>query len=173
MSCFPNIQIEADSDSAGLAGDRTGRLNILWPMTLASGCLCLFLWLLGTSIPTLVLFISMYGFFSSSMAALPPSVVGQITPDEKLGARIGIFYSRLAVASLGGTPIAGTLITDAKSRRGYRWLILFSVSSVDIYAQWCALASQEIGDRINIWFHSHASQPAITWPRSTEEVVNA
>jgi len=114
--------------SAGFVGDRIGRLNLLWPMVMASGLLCLFLWLLSTSIPTLVLFVTMYGFFSSSVTALPPSIIGQITPDDKLGARIGTFYSLLAAASLGGTPVAGALITNAKSRDGYRWLILFSVS---------------------------------------------
>ncbi|KAE8824706.1 hypothetical protein PTNB85_09470 [Pyrenophora teres f. teres] len=111
---------------AGLMGDRIGRLNLLWPMVLVSGCLCLFLWLLSTSIPTLVLFISMYGFFSSSVSALPASIIGQITPDDKLGARTGAFYSLITTASLGGTPIAGALISDANSRDGYRWLILFS-----------------------------------------------
>jgi len=119
---------EADFSSAGFMGDRIGRLNLLWPMAMISGLLCLFLWLLSTSIPTLVLFVTMYGFFGSSVTALPPSIIGQITPDDKLGARIGTFYSLLAAASLGGTPVAGALITDAKSRDGYRWLILFSVS---------------------------------------------
>ncbi|EDU50035.1 MFS-1 multi-domain protein [Pyrenophora tritici-repentis] len=111
---------------AGTMGDRIGRLNLLWPMVLMSGCLCLFLWLLSTSMPTLVLFISMYGFFSSSVSALPASIIGQITPDDKLGARTGAFFSLISAASLGGTPIAGALISDANSRDGYRWLILFS-----------------------------------------------
>jgi hypothetical protein len=61
------------------------------------------------------------------VTALPPSVIGQITSDDKLGARIGAFYSVIAIASLIGTPIGGSLITDDKAKDGYQWLISFSV----------------------------------------------
>lgn len=54
-------------------------------------------------------------------------MIGQITPDGNLGARIGAFYSVVAVASLIGTPIGGALIVEEQSKGGYQWLILFSV----------------------------------------------
>jgi MFS family permease len=92
--------------SGGLLADRVGRLNMLWPMGLLGGFLCLFLWLLSDTI-------------------------GQITPDGSLGARIGAFYSVIAVASLVGTPIGGALIQDKNTKDGYRWLIVFSVSVQD------------------------------------------
>jgi MCP family monocarboxylic acid transporter-like MFS transporter 10 len=85
---------------------------------------------------TLVLFVCVYGFASSSVTSLPPSVIGQFTPDDKLGARVGAFYSVVAVASLVGTPIGGALITDKESRDGYRWLILFSVSVQMLWVVW-------------------------------------
>jgi hypothetical protein len=44
-----------------------------------------------------------------------------------LGARIGAFYSVIAVASLVGTPIGGALITDHETKDGYQGMILFSV----------------------------------------------
>jgi MFS family permease len=78
---------------------------------------------------TLVLFVCVYGFCSSSVTSLPPSVIGQFTPDDKLGARIGAFYSVIAIASLIGTPVGGALITDRERKDGYRWLIMFSVST--------------------------------------------
>lgn len=114
--------------SGGLLGDRVGRLNLLWPITLFSGCLSLFLWLPSNSIATLILFVCAYGFCTSSVTALPPSIIGQITPDDRLGARIGAFYSIIAVASLVGNPIGGALITNTNAKDGYRWLIVFSVS---------------------------------------------
>jgi MFS family permease len=80
---------------------------------------------------TLILFVCVYGFSSSSVTCLPPSVIGQFTPDEKLGASIGAFYSVIAIASLVGTPIGGALITDKEHKDGYRWLILFSVSTYE------------------------------------------
>jgi MCP family monocarboxylic acid transporter-like MFS transporter 10 len=100
-------------------------------MGLLGGFLCLFLWLLGDTIAILVVFVGMYGFAASNINALPASAVGQITPDGSLGARIGAFYSVIAVASLVGTPIGGALITDKNTKDGYRWLIVFSVSNSD------------------------------------------
>lgn len=81
----------------------------------------------------LAVFASLYGFCTSSVTSLPASVIGQITPDESLGARIGAFYSVIAVASLIGTPIGGVLITNPESKDGYGWLIIFSVS---LYQEW-------------------------------------
>lgn len=117
-------------DSGGLLGDRIGRLNLLWPIALVSGCLSLLLWMLSNSLATLVLFACIYGFSTSSVSSLPPSIIGQITPDDRLGARIGAFYSIVAIASLVGTPIGGALITNSDDKNGYKWLILFSVSTL-------------------------------------------
>jgi MCP family monocarboxylic acid transporter-like MFS transporter 10 len=99
-------------------------------LVLLSGLLCLVLWLLSNSLAVLVLFACLYGFSTASVTSLPAAVVGQITSGGCLGARIGAFYSVIAVASLVGTPIGGALITNADQKEGYRFLILFSVSEV-------------------------------------------
>ncbi|KAF2132196.1 MFS general substrate transporter [Dothidotthia symphoricarpi CBS 119687] len=114
----------------GLTGDRIGRLNSLWPMVLMTGCSCLFIWLLIDSLIALVVFACLFGFSTGNFVALIPPVIGQITPDDKLGARIGAFYSVVAISSLVGTPIGGALITDDHSKEGYRWLICFALG-------WC------------------------------------
>lgn len=101
-------------------------------MTVLSGLFCLFLWLLSTSLPVLVLFAGLYGFTTSSVTSLPASIIGQITPEGSLGARIGAFFSVIALASLVGSPIGGALITDPDTKEGYRWLILFSVSVTEV-----------------------------------------
>lgn len=106
-----------------------GRLNMLWPMVMFTGCICIFVWLLIDSLAVTVLFACLYGFGTGNFTALLPSVVGQITPDKNLGARVGAFYSIVAIASLVGTPIGSALIVDEhkQSRQGYWWLIVFSV----------------------------------------------
>jgi len=126
--CMLNGSSIIGATFGGFIGDRLGRLNLLWPITLISGCLCLFLWLLGNSMATLIFFVCVYGFLTSNVTALPPSIIGHITPVDKLGARIGAFYSVVAIASLVGTPIGGALITDHDTKDGYRWLVVFSVS---------------------------------------------
>lgn len=108
-----------------------GRLNLLWPMVMFTGSICIFIWLLINSLAVTVLFSCLYGFGTGNFTALLPSVVGQITPDERLGARLGSFYSVVAIASLVGTPIGSALITNEDNREGYWWLIVFSVSSID------------------------------------------
>ncbi|KAJ6196695.1 major facilitator superfamily domain-containing protein [Bipolaris maydis] len=124
--CMMNGSSMLGATLGGLLSDRVGRFNLLWPVTFLSGCLCLFLWLLSTNISTLIFFVCAYGFFSSSVNTLPTSIIGQITPDDKFGARTGAFYSVITISSLIGTPIGGALIVDEHVREGYRWLILFS-----------------------------------------------
>jgi MFS family permease len=102
-------------------------------MTVLSGLLCIFLWLLSNSFPMLVLFAGLYGFATSSVTSLPASVIGQITPESSLGARIGAFFSVIALASLVGSPIGGALITNPDQKEGYRWLVLFSVSVSELH----------------------------------------
>lgn len=121
------ISSKLNNNSGGLLGDCMGRLNFLWPMVMFTGCICIFVWLLVNSLAAIVLFACLYGFGTGNFTALLPSVIGQITPDESLGARVGAFYSIVAIASLIGTPIGSVLITDNDNREGYRWLIIFSV----------------------------------------------
>ncbi|KAF2818719.1 MFS general substrate transporter [Ophiobolus disseminans] len=130
----------------GLLADRIGRLNLLWPTALLSGFLCLFLWLLSETLAVLILFVCLYGITISNINALPASVIGQITPDESLGARIGAFYSLIAIASLVGTPIGGALIVDKDRKAGYRWLIVFSGVSL-IVGSLFMLASRLLHDK--------------------------
>ncbi|EMD65698.1 hypothetical protein COCSADRAFT_86468 [Bipolaris sorokiniana ND90Pr] len=124
--CMMNGSSMLGATLGGLLGDRIGRFNLLWPVTFLSGCLCLFLWLLSTNLTTLIFFVCAYAFFSSNVNTLPTSIIGQITPDDKFGARTGAFYSVITISSLIGTPIGGALIVDEHVREGYRWLILFS-----------------------------------------------
>ena len=115
-------------------------------MVMFMGLLCFFVWLLIDSLAVTILFAILYGFcmgtlqdiqnlcrywlivIPGNLTALIASVVGQITPDEKLGARLGAFYSILAIGSLVGTPIGSALITNDETREGYRWQIVFSVT---------------------------------------------
>lgn len=124
----------------GLAADATGPANIVYPMTILSGLLCFGTWAVTSSIPVLISFVLLYGFCSGIFIAVLPVIVAQITPDAKLGGRIGTFYSFCAIAQLVGSPIGGALInktgeTDGTdSADGYLGLIIFAVClSKEIY----------------------------------------
>ncbi|PSN60744.1 MFS general substrate transporter [Corynespora cassiicola Philippines] len=99
----------------GAAGDMIGRLNVLWPTTMTLGILCLSIWLIEPSLPILIVFGCLYGFSWGQFLALLPSAIGQICPEEKLGARMGAFYSVVSIAGLLGTPIGGALSSATKA----------------------------------------------------------
>lgn len=113
----------------GYIADKTGRLNLLCPMTLLSGVFCLAMWLpdRSGSIGTVLTFVCLYGVTSGVFISVTPPAVAQISPDDKVGARIGAFFIPTAVATLLGSPIAGMLV-DESSQDGYTNMILFAVS---------------------------------------------
>lgn len=113
----------------GYVADKTGRLNLLCPMTLLSGVFCLAMWLpdRSGSIGTVLTFVCLYGVTSGVFISVTPPAVAQISPDDKVGARIGAFFIPTAVATLLGSPIAGMLV-DESSQDGYTNMILFAVS---------------------------------------------
>ena len=110
-----------------MIGDNLGRLNTLYLATLSLGLLCI-VWLFAKTTLLIILFTIFFGFLSGTFTALLPPVVSQISPDEKLGARMGAFYSVICVSSLTGAPIAGLLI-GGENRGGYAGVILFAVST--------------------------------------------
>jgi MCP family monocarboxylic acid transporter-like MFS transporter 10 len=110
--------------SGGLLGDRIGRLNTQCPSTILLGLSTLTLWMVAKSVHTLIIFAIIFGFLSGIYVAVLPPVVSQISPDENMGARMGAFYSIIAVASLTGAPIAGTLIRgNGKEKEDYTGVI--------------------------------------------------
>lgn len=121
------ISNRADFISGGYAADRLGRLNVLYPMVTLCGVLCLAMWLPARTPAVLVGFACVYGFASGIFISVMPAATGQITPTERLGARLGAFGSVTSVAFLTGTPIAGSLIRS-ETRAGYQPLIIFAVS---------------------------------------------
>lgn len=85
------------------------------------------MWLPADNVATIVAFVCVYGFCSGIFISITPAAVAQISPNDRIGARIGAFFTLAAVATFIGTPIAGTLI-DENADNGYRNLILFTVS---------------------------------------------
>ncbi|KAH7374653.1 major facilitator superfamily domain-containing protein [Plectosphaerella cucumerina] len=109
----------------GLIADRIGGLNLLYPMTLVAGLLCLTMWLLARSVALIVTFACLYGFCSGIFISVVPSVVARISPDKHIGARLGAFFSLGAIGVFTGTPIGGAFIRDGTETE-FRNLIVFA-----------------------------------------------
>lgn len=77
----------------------------------------------------LALFASSFGFTSGAVVSLLPPTVSQILPANKVGARMGAFYSIISIATLTGAPVGGAILNTAPEKSDdYHWLIVYSVS---------------------------------------------
>lgn len=109
----------------GQLADRYGRMNVLCPSTLLSGILCLALWLPSHGAALLIIFACTYGFFSGIFISVSAAAVAQISPIDKLGARIGTFFLPTAIATLVGTPIGGAFVKTG-TKEEYHHVAIFA-----------------------------------------------
>ncbi|KZT40159.1 MFS general substrate transporter [Sistotremastrum suecicum HHB10207 ss-3] len=113
---------------AGIVGDRVGKFNATIPITFLCCLLCYLNWLLGASNgPALVVFAVLYGAASGSLISLGPASVAEISPRDKVGARIGTNLACVSVGSVLGPVIAGAIAQEVKPKT-IRGVILFAGS---------------------------------------------
>ncbi|KAM9877962.1 hypothetical protein VDGL01_08014 [Verticillium dahliae] len=110
--------------SGGFIADKIGGLNLLYPMTILSGVLCLTMWLLAKSVGLIVAFACLYGFCSGTYISVMPSIVARISPEKHIGARLGAFFSLGAIGVFTGTPIGGAFIREGTEKE-FQGLVLF------------------------------------------------
>jgi len=94
----------------GQLADRYGRLNVLFPATLIAGVLVLAMWLPAQGSAPLIVFACLYGIMSGVHISVCPAVIGNFSPTDRLGARIGTFFAGISVATLIGTPLGGAFL---------------------------------------------------------------
>ncbi|KIK56223.1 hypothetical protein GYMLUDRAFT_47255 [Collybiopsis luxurians FD-317 M1] len=111
--------------SPGLIAGRIGRFNILCVSTIISTILIFALWYTSFAQANLIAFAVLYGIFSGPFFSITPACVAEISPIERVGARIGGSYAFMSSATLAGTPISGVFIKD-QTTENFRNLVLFS-----------------------------------------------
>jgi len=104
--------------------DRFGRFNTFIPCCALSGIFSLAIWLPTHSLLAIMWFAALYGVVSGAFIALNTPCLATISQIEKIGTRIGMYYSLLSFFSLVGGPIAGALLTRDKG--SYVGLIIFT-----------------------------------------------
>ncbi|KAJ5154100.1 Major facilitator superfamily domain general substrate transporter [Penicillium coprophilum] len=93
-----------------LADQFTGPLNLLIPFSFATA-LVGYCWAAVNSMPGLWTFAACYGLFAAGIQSLFPATLSTLTTDmKKIGVRMGMVLSVVAVAALIGSPIAGELV---------------------------------------------------------------
>ncbi|OJJ67695.1 hypothetical protein ASPBRDRAFT_135412 [Aspergillus brasiliensis CBS 101740] len=124
-----------------IIGDRwTGKLNILIPVSVASGILILG-WIAVGSVGGLYAFTVVYGLVGGAAQSLFPATATTMTPDiRRTGTRLGMIFSVVGFATLTGPAIEGALIATDGGR--YMGAQLFAGLSVLLGA--CAAAAARV-----------------------------
>lgn len=90
--------------------DFTGPLNLQGPAILISGILVL-CWLPVHTFGPLMIVTILYGFFSGTAISLPPTSAASLTTDmTRFGARLGLVFMAMGLASLVGSPVTGAIV---------------------------------------------------------------
>ncbi|KAG0291227.1 hypothetical protein BGZ98_003095 [Dissophora globulifera] len=90
----------------GLASDHIGDINTLFISIFCSSISILVIWMLGgNSIPAMIVFCLVYGFFSGSYIAIVPTVAAHLCGISRLASVTGIVYGGIAIGVLIGSPI--------------------------------------------------------------------
>ena len=76
--------------------DAFGRYNLLVPFAFLTGLSPLLFWSFANSLPVIMLYAVIYGFFSGAFNALIVPCIGQISDIREIGMRIGMLYSVLS-----------------------------------------------------------------------------
>lgn len=98
-----------------IIADAIGPFNVIIPCALFAG-ICTLSLLSITAVPSFVVFLIFYGFFSGAFVSLPPPVLIALSPNRALmGTHMGMAFAGVACGVLVGTPIAGAIL----KRYGY------------------------------------------------------
>ena len=90
--------------------DKVGPFNMLAYTSLIAALLA-FIWIGIHNAAGLIVFASMYGFFSGTFVSLPPAAIVSISPSlDVVGTRMGMSFGVASLGLLIGTPIAGAIL---------------------------------------------------------------
>ncbi|KAJ3731272.1 major facilitator superfamily domain-containing protein [Lentinula guzmanii] len=111
-----------------ILSDRIGRFNLLAPTSFVAGLSILVCWMFAHTLPTLIVFSILYGFFSGAFISVITPCVAQISDIREIGMRIGLMYSIISFPALIGGPIAGFIL--GFNHGSYNGMIIFAGTSM-------------------------------------------
>ncbi|CEL06644.1 Putative Monocarboxylate transporter 12 [Aspergillus calidoustus] len=128
----------------GSLSDRKVPLNVLaCASTIVAAAACLTMWRLATSLPVLIIFAIVYGFFGAGFTAIWARMSTAITDDVTAGP---IVFSLLnfgkGIGNVLAGPIGGSLVASSRSSgtsapMSYHWVIVFT--GVCMFASACTI----------------------------------
>ncbi|KAI1115554.1 major facilitator superfamily domain-containing protein [Nemania sp. NC0429] len=120
----------------GFLSDRRVPVNVLaCSSTIVAATACLTLWGLAKSLPVLIIFSIVYGFFGAGFTATWARMSTAVTDDVTAGPIVfTLFNFSKGIGNVLAGPIGGTLVSMSKSTEmpssSYRWVIVFTAVSM-------------------------------------------
>ncbi|KAK0469014.1 major facilitator superfamily domain-containing protein [Desarmillaria tabescens] len=107
----------------GLMGDYVGHLTALSICQLIAGIAQMAVWPFCRSLPNVMAFSAVYGFFSGGIVSLPPVVLAEIYGTQQLASITGLILSGNIPGTIVGPSIAGAIIdSNTSSNREINFL---------------------------------------------------
>ncbi|KAJ5937449.1 hypothetical protein N7454_004749 [Penicillium verhagenii] len=109
-----------------MADQFTGPLNLLIPFSFSTA-LVAYCWAAVKDLEGLWVFAAFYGLSAAGIQSLFPATLSTLTTDlKKIGVRMGMVLSVVAVAALIGSPIAGVLVSSDDGQYLYAQMFMGS-----------------------------------------------
>lgn len=93
--------------------DKIGRYNIMIIIATLTGIACLALWIPIKNNAGILVFTAAFGFLSSGLTSIGPTLIAQISDIREIGARTGTAFAFQSFGALTGSPIASAIV-DAR-----------------------------------------------------------
>lgn len=129
----------------GLLSDRKVPLNVLACLsTIVAATACLAMWRLAKSLPVLIVFAIVYGFFGAGFTAIWARMSTAISDDGTSGPIIfsllnfGKGIGNVLAGPIGGFLVSSSRSTGTPSSLSYRWVIVFT--GVCMFASACTIS---------------------------------
>ncbi|ETS82467.1 hypothetical protein PFICI_04343 [Pestalotiopsis fici W106-1] len=131
----------------GLLSDRKVPLDVLACLsTVVAALACLCMWRLATSLPLLIAFAIIYGFFGAGFTAIWARMSTTITGDVTAGPIVftllnfGKGIGNVLAGPIGGLLVSNAKSSDVSSSSNYHWIIIFI--GVCMFASACTVCSK-------------------------------
>lgn len=98
----------------------TPSFNLLVTTNLLAALLLLTWWAPLNTLPALIAFAVIYSPVVGMLSSLYPACVGQVSPPDEIGARVGMMYALCAPFTLAAPPVSGALVARF-GERGFLW----------------------------------------------------
>ncbi|KAF1987174.1 MFS general substrate transporter [Aulographum hederae CBS 113979] len=93
--------------------DIAGALNVMVPLSILAGVVCLCL-IASHSVASVIVLCVFYGFCSGALVSIAPTVLVHLSPNRAIvGTRMGMCFAVLGCGVLVGSPIAGAILDSS------------------------------------------------------------